>query len=61
MSEDTEDWKQKYEDNDKAWRQRYIDRFNNNEEKDEKDESLMDETDDSTDKKLTFENLFKED
>ena len=23
-----EDWKQKYEDNDKAWRKKYIDRFN---------------------------------
>ena len=27
-TKDGTNWKQKYEDNDKAWRQKYIDRFN---------------------------------
>lgn len=27
VAEDTEDWKSKYEENDKAWRKRYTDRF----------------------------------
>lgn len=27
LNDDTEDWKSKYEENDKAWRQRYRDRF----------------------------------
>lgn len=32
---DTTDWKTKYEENDKEWRKRYTDRFNNTEPKPE--------------------------
>ena len=55
---DTEDWKTKYEENDKAWRKKYTDRFFNNDdvddEKDEPDEKPKDETEE----KSTFEELF---
>ena len=47
-----------YEDNDKAWRQKYIDRFNNEDNKDDKDSEVIDV--DDSDKPLTYENLFEE-
>lgn len=53
---ENEDWKTKYEENDKAWRQKYIDRFSG--KKDETDET--DEIDE-TEEKTTFDELFKED
>lgn len=51
---DGEDWKTKYEENDKEWRKKYIDRFsgsggNEQEEGEEEEEE-----------KTTFEDLFKE-
>lgn len=50
------DWKKKYEDNDASWRQRYKDRFfssgDNNDDPPEPSEPT---------KKLTYEDLFKED
>ena len=47
---DTEDWKTKYEENDKAWRKKYTDRFFNNDDvEDEKGEP---------EEKVTFEELF---
>lgn len=49
-------WKKKYEDNDKAWRQRYRDRFFNGTHVPEE----VEEPDVEKPKKLTFENLFKE-
>lgn len=50
-----EDWKTKYEENDKAWRKRYTDRFSGT------DESESNQTDDDSDspKPLTYESLFK--
>lgn len=56
-NKNSEDWKAKYEENDKAWRQRYIDRFNNEEK--EEDKEIFD-VDDSNEKALTYENLFEE-
>lgn len=53
-----EDWKKRYEENDKAWRQRYIDRFNNEEKEDDKEVIDVDNSND--DKPLTYENLFEE-
>lgn len=48
-----EDWKTKYEENDKAWRKRYTDRFSG------KDDPEPEPTGDEPEpKKLTFENLF---
>lgn len=51
----SEDWKTKYEENDKAWRKRYTDRFSGN------SDSEQDHTNDDTEppKPLTYESLFK--
>lgn len=51
-----EDWKAKYEANDKTWREKYRDRFFNGKPESEPD----DEPDDERPKRLTYENLFKE-
>lgn len=51
-----ENWKQKYEDNDAAWRKKYRDRFFNG-----KSDADDDEPEDNDSKKpRTFEELFKE-
>lgn len=52
-SNDSEDWKTKYEENDKAWREKYRNRFFGNKEDFEEKE----EDEDKTIK--TFEDLFK--
>lgn len=57
-----EDWKTKYEENDKMWREKYRDRFyNGDENEDEKDSKKEDknEEDNGEEKPLTYENLFK--
>ena len=51
-----EDWKKRYEDNDAEWRRRYQDRFFNPEKPNEPE---LDH--DPEPKKLTFDELFKED
>lgn len=49
-----EDWKTKYEENDKAWRKRYTDRFSG------KADPVPEPTgDDPEPTKLTYESLFK--
>lgn len=52
---DGEDWKTKYEENDKEWRKKYIDRFSGSgcSAPDEEEEEEEEE-------KTTFEDLFKE-
>lgn len=52
-SKDSTDWKQKYEENDASWRQRYHDRFFNTEANDPDPEPEPEY------KPLTFEALFK--
>lgn len=62
-SNDGEDWKAKYEENDKAWRQKYIDRFFAP-EPDKKDTTVIPPLDDNEPdegKPTKFEELFKED
>lgn len=55
-----EDWKQKYEDNDKAWRERYKERFlSGNTDLDKGIDNDDDDGHEET-KPLTYENLFKE-
>ena len=55
---DTEDWKKKYEDNDREWRQKYRDRFFSTGSDDvPKPKELQPEPDNSPKK---FEDLFKE-
>ena len=52
---DGTDWKKKYEENDKAWRTKYRDRFFSGGGTEENDEP------EPAPKKLTFDELFKED
>lgn len=47
-----EDWKTKYEENDKAWRKRYTDRFSGQDDPEPED-------DHESPKPLTYESLFK--
>lgn len=53
---DGEDWKTKYEENDKEWRKKYIDRFSGSGSGD----SDPDEEEEEEEEKTTFEDLFKE-
>lgn len=55
---DTTDWKTKYEENDKEWRKRYTDRFNNTEPK---PEPTTVEPEPEPEVMTTFDDLFKED
>lgn len=52
---DGEDWKTKYEENDKEWRKKYIDRFSGSGGSEPDDEEEEEE-----EEKTTFEDLFKE-
>ena len=56
-SYDTENWRQKYEDNDKMWREKYKERFFTPAEdvKKEQKEDIIDESE-----KKTFNELFEE-
>ena len=54
---DSTDWKTKYEENDKTWRERYRDRFFSG-ETDDNDIEEPDDIDDDTPDKRTFEDLF---
>lgn len=53
---DAENWKTKYEENDKEWRKKYIERFSGS----GSDEHDDDDDDDDEEEKTTFEELFKE-
>lgn len=53
------EWKQKYEDNDKAWRERYRDRFLTGNTDLDKDVDA-DDSDDEAPKSYKYEDLFKE-
>lgn len=53
---DTTNWKTKYEENDKAWRKKYKDRFYSSKTDDEED----DEGGEEPPKNLTYDELFKE-
>lgn len=55
-SSDADEWKKKYEENDKMWRDKYISRFF--EKNDEENEDPSDEDDEREYK--TFEDLFEE-
>ena len=53
------DWKSKYEENDKAWKQKYRDRFFNGEADKEIEQQLQkDQQEKQEPKKLTYEALF---
>lgn len=55
---DAEDWKKKYEENDREWRQKYRDRFFSTGSEDVPQPKELDPEPDNTPK--TFEDLFKE-
>lgn len=52
---DTEDWKTKYEENDKMWREKYRERFFSKEVEKEDEDFLEDEV-----KSLSYDDLFEE-
>ena len=54
---DGEDWKKKYEENDKAWREKYRSRFVKGSSKEEIEEE---DEDDEVEEVKTYEDLFKE-
>ena len=58
---DTTDWKSKYEENDKAWRTKYKERFSApiKSEDGSDDGSDFHDTDDEPEKPKTFDELFK--
>ncbi len=58
---DKENWKTKYEENDKAWRKKYRDRFFSKKEDEDEDEDEEKEDDEIEDNKTpkTFDDLFK--
>ena len=55
---DTTDWKKRYEDNDKEWRQKYRDRFFNGSDDNSNNENDSDNGDENKEP-LTFDSLFK--
>lgn len=56
---ETTDWKTKYEENDKSWREKYKERFNDSTSMTQvKEEQKEDVVEDG--KRITFEDLFKE-
>lgn len=57
-TKDTENWKEKYEQNDKEWRQKYTDRFFNKDTGDEPNIELDDGQKEEAKKPKTFADLF---
>lgn len=57
-SSDADEWRQKFEENDKMWRDKYISRFF--EKNEDGIEDLTDEKDDEEKEYKTFEDLFEE-
>lgn len=61
-SEDGEDWKTKYEENDKAWRKKYKERFESGDRSQETETETETETEKETEtetEKETYESLFE--
>lgn len=58
---DNENWKQRYEDNDAQWRQKYRDRFFSNEPIGDNGMPGNNVPPEDSSENLTYENLFKED
>ena len=58
LSTGQEDWKTKYEENDKGWREKYRDRFFNND--DVSNDNLDEDDDVDEDEPLSYDDLFEE-
>ena len=59
-TKDSTDWKNKYEENDKQWRKKYKDRFFSVPDQGEDPKPSFGDTEEEENKKLTYDNLFKE-
>ena len=61
-TKDSTDWKAKFEENDAMWRKKYRDRFFNSPSQDEDidDRPSPELTEEDENKRLTYDNLFKE-
>lgn len=58
---DADEWKKKYEENDKMWRDKYISRFFEKNDEEKEDTTNEDDDDDDDEKEYkTFEDLFEE-
>lgn len=58
--DDSTDWKQKYEENDKAWRTKYKERFFNGSSADDKDILEPPKDEPKPEENITFDDLFTE-
>ena len=58
LAGDGTDWKSKYEENDRQWREKYIARFNSNGE--DLNQQERNQFSENENKKYSYENLFKE-
>ena len=56
----TDDWKQKFEENDKTWREKYRDRFYSSGEEDKKKEEEHEEESEDEADDITIDDLFQE-
>ena len=56
----SDDWKSKYEENDRAWRKKYIERFSGKESEGDNEESEGDNEESDIEAPKTFDELFKE-
>ena len=59
LAGDGTDWKSRYEENDRQWRERYVARFNGSDE--DYNENNRQHLTDTENKNLKYEDLFKED
>lgn len=57
---DGEDWKAKYEANDKEWREKYKSRFLDGPDEETKDEGKTTESDEKTEDDITIDDLFED-
>lgn len=57
-TQDSTNWQEKYNENDREWRKRYTERFSNNSS--QGDEKPLPPSETQIDEKLTFDSLFKE-
>ena len=57
-NKDMEDWKAKYEENDRMWKEKYINRFLNNEVEENIEDTSSEETVEEVEPK-TYDDLFK--
>ena len=61
MHEENPYWEKKYKENDEAWRKKYRDRFFNSPSEDGNDQiKPTDDDDETSEKNLTYDKLFKE-